>query len=172
MADFNLVTSRLATGAAVTSDADVLALKDARITHIIDCRDDVDDAPLLNRDGLFHYVWNGVPDDGNRKEPWWFLRSIQFAVPALAQSGTVIYAHCHAGVNRGPSTAYAIMLALGWESESAFRQIQQARPKAKIGYAQDALTAMHLLGYPVFTGSPGPDAAIAPADPAHVVPPG
>ena len=108
MADFSFVTERLATGAAITGPADVTALHAAGITHIIDCRAEFSDAPLLATSGMA-YLWNGTEDDGQPKPPAWFAASLVFALPALATAGAKVYAHCAAGVNRGPSTAcYAV----------------------------------------------------------------
>ena len=145
MPDFDFITPRLATGAALSGPADVEALQQAGVTHVIDCRAEFNDAPLLGPN--FQYLWNGVPDDGQPKPASWFQRSIQFALPALALPHVRVYAHCAAGVNRGPSTAYAIMLAEGWIGDAAAALIEQKRPQAKIGYRADADAAIPVLGY-------------------------
>jgi hypothetical protein len=59
--DFDFVTSRLATGTAITGPADVQVLVAAGVTHIIDCRDDFNDAPLLAGNPAISYLWNGGP---------------------------------------------------------------------------------------------------------------
>ncbi len=51
--------------------------------------------------------------------------------------------HCHMGINRGPSMAYACLLVLGWDPIEAMTAIRTARPIAAIGYAEDALDWHH-----------------------------
>ena len=146
MADFSFVTGRLATGAAISSPDDVQALKSAGITHIIDCRAEFDDGQLLASSGLT-YLWNGTDDDGQPKPPAWFAASLAFALPSLAQPHVKVYAHCAAGVNRGPSTAYAILRATGLAADTAAQIIRAARPQVGLRYAGDADTAVTALGY-------------------------
>ena len=149
MADFDFVTPRLATGAAITSIADVDALIAAGVTHVIDCRAEFDDAPLLTANPTILYLWNGVPDDGNPATHGvaWFGKSLQFALPTIAHPGSKVYCHCAAGVNRGPSTAFAIMLACGFTSINAVAIIKAARPVAGIGYQNEAFDSVKQLGY-------------------------
>src|SRR5438132_13324940 len=126
MADYDFITLRLATGAAIVTDRDVEQLVQDRITHIIDCRSEVDDRSLIKGYSQrkigktnprlkteLQYLYNGVPDDNKPKPPEWFGKSIDFALEAFSHHGTRVYVHCAAGVNRGPSTAFAILLALG-----------------------------------------------------------
>jgi hypothetical protein len=147
--DFDFVTARLATGAKLTAPEDVNVLAQPGITHIIDCRDDFNDAPLLANHPNILYLWNGVPDDGRPKPTAWFQKSLAFGLPALAQPKTKLYCHCAAGINRGPSTAYAILIALGLGHREARAMIIAHRPKTIIGvrYADDAEQAITALGY-------------------------
>lgn len=149
MVNFDFVTSRLATGAAITAPADVQALAAAGITHIIDCRNDFNDAPLLASDPAISYLWNGVPDDGNPAThgDTWFSKSLGFALPALSRPRTKVYCHCTAGVNRGPSTAFAIMLASGFTSPDAESAIRAARPVVGLAYKTEAIASVADLGY-------------------------
>ena len=55
----------------------------------------------------------------------------------------VVLVHCHMGVNRGPSMAYAILLALGWDAVEALNAISAARPIAGVIYAGNALSWWH-----------------------------
>lgn len=147
MSDFAFVTARLATGAKVNSDADVQALVDAGITAVIDCRIEFDDTPLLATHPQLLYLWNGTADDGEPKPPQWFEKSLTFALPLLARPQHKVYAHCSAGVNRGPSTAYAILRAFGLSSPIAFNLVKTARPQARIAYSGDADAAIASLDY-------------------------
>ena len=146
MADFSFVTERLATGAAIGSADDVQQLIAAGITHVVDCRAEFDDGQLLASSGL-HYLWNPTQDDGQHKLPEWFGTSLSFALPAIPVVGAKVYAHCAAGVNRGPSTAYCIMRALGWPAAAAEATIRAARPQVGLAYKADADTAIAALGY-------------------------
>lgn len=135
MADFAVVTPRLATGAAVTSAADAQALAAAGITHILDLTDAEDDQPYLAGLGLV-YLWNPTADDGTLKPPSWWDTSLRFAVAAYSSLGTCLYCHCSAGVNRGPSTAYAVMRACwGLGGDAAQTMIRQVRPQVGLAYA-------------------------------------
>lgn len=149
MIDFAFVTTRLATGAGINSADDVSALVSARIHAVIDCRDDFDDGALLARHPEVAYLWNPTADDGQPKPTSWFQRSLDFALPLFAKPNMRVYCHCAAGINRGPSTAYAIMLALGWVGVFALNQIRLKRPQCVVGirYSDDAERAVKELGY-------------------------
>jgi len=54
-----------------------------------------------------------------------------------------VLVHCHMGVNRGPSMAFAILLGLGHDPVEALRAIRSARPIAAILYAEDAISWWH-----------------------------
>lgn len=144
--DFTFVTPRLATGARITAATDAQELLTAGITHIIDCRAEFDDSPMLASLGV-HYLWNGTYDDGSAKPVSWFAKSLKFALPAFAHPHDKVYAHCAAGINRGPSTAYALMRALGWSAQSAADTIRAARPQVGLRYAPDADKAIVALKY-------------------------
>ena len=146
MTDFAFVTARLATGAAISSAADAQQLITAGVTGIIDCRAEQDDTPFLAGLGAA-YLWNPTADDGITKPPSWFQASLMFALPLLAQPRQKVYAHCAAGVNRGPSTAMCIMMALGWTAGAAEAQIRAARPQVGLAYKADAIAAITALGY-------------------------
>jgi dual specificity phosphatase 3 len=141
----NFVTARLATGAALNGLPDVDALAAVGITHVIDCRAEFDDGALLAQ--RFHYIYAPTADDGQPKPPAWFELGIVFALQALSQPRNRVYAHCAAGVNRGPSMCYAIMRAFGWPAADALSTIKTARPVAQVRYSGDADAAIASLGY-------------------------
>jgi hypothetical protein len=147
MADFDFVTPRLATGAAVSSVADVDQLVAAGITVIIDCRGEFDDASLLATHPDLLYIWDGTPDDGQTKPPEWFEKGLKVALPALAQPLEKVYCHCAAGINRGPSMCAAIMMAWGLSPALTEQLIRQARPQVGLRYLPDAIAAVAALGY-------------------------
>ncbi len=149
MADFTFITSRIATGAAISSADDVAQLVAAGVTHVIDCAAELmaTDGALLSAEPGFVYLPNGVLDDGQSKPPAWFGHSIEFALDALATPGHRVYSHCAAGVNRGPSTAYAILRSLGISAASAEAMIRAVRPQVGLAYKADADAAVTALGY-------------------------
>jgi dual specificity phosphatase 3 len=147
MSDFSFVTSRIATGAALSGPEDVAALAVSGITHVVDCRAEFDDAPLFG-EGPMLYLWNGTADDGQPKEPGWFAKSLVFAMPALGSfPNSKILFHSSAGVNRGPSTAYAVLRALGLSPALSEALIRKARPQVGLAYMRDADRAVAALGY-------------------------
>jgi protein-tyrosine phosphatase len=145
--DYDWVTTRLATGAALSSPLDAQQLADAGVTHIVDVTDAGADTPYFAALPGVQLLWNPTADDGQVKPPSWFQTSLAFAMPALAQPGNKVYAHCSAGVNRGPSTCYAIMLASGFTAADAEAEIRAARPIVNIAYKGDADVAVPQLGY-------------------------
>lgn len=147
MADFNFITTRLATGAALQGPEDVADLAVAGITDVIDCRAEFDDAPLFAKVKRIHYLWDGTADDGEPKPPLWFSKGIEFGLAALARPKRKVYCHCAAGVNRGPSMAYAILRSMGFSSVEASTLIRSVRPQVGIRYAPDADKAVVALGY-------------------------
>jgi len=147
MADFSQILPRLYTGAALQGPSDVLAISAAHIDTVIDCRDDFDDTALFATDPAVSVLWNGTADDGQPKAPEWFGKSVDYALHALSQPHHRVLCHCAAGVNRGPSTALAVMLALGFSTETAESLIRAARPQVGLAYKADAIAAIQSLGY-------------------------
>lgn len=141
----NFITARLATGGALTAAGDVDILAAAGITHVIDCRAEFDDGPLLAQ--RFHYLYDPTLDDGQPKPASWFQPGIAFALQALSLATNRVYAHCAAGINRGPSMCYAIMRAFGWPATDALNTIKAGRPKALVAYSVSADQAIVSLGY-------------------------
>jgi protein-tyrosine phosphatase len=68
----------------------------------------------------------------------------EFALEAMQDGRARVLAHCHMGINRGPSAGYAILLAQGWDPIEALDAIRSVRPVAIIDYARDALAWHHL----------------------------
>lgn len=117
---------------------------DAGVTHIIDCRMEWSDEEVVaaHAPGVA-YLHHGVDDAGQRMPDWWFDEGVAFALDALARPGTKVFAHCHMGINRGPSMAYAILLAQDIDPIDALDAIRAARSIAAVGYAEDALDWHH-----------------------------
>lgn len=117
----------------------LLGWRDVGITHIVDNRQECSDEQLVDVVAPdIAYLHAGVDDAGQRMPDSWFERTTRFALDALAADGVVLL-HCHMGINRGPSAAYATLLTLGWDAVEAIDLIRSRRPKAAVGYAEDAL---------------------------------
>ena len=71
-----------------------------------------------------------------------FDAAVEAARRAREDGGRVLV-HCHMGVNRGPSAAYAVLLDRGWDAVEAFEHVTSRRPQAQAAYAEDALRAHH-----------------------------
>src|SRR5438552_5347605 len=104
--DYTFITARLATGGGIATATDVEALAEAGVTAIIDVTDAEDDTSALAGHPDILYCYNPTADDGSSKDSSWFAKSLTFGLPIFAIPHARIYAHCSAGVNRGPSTAY------------------------------------------------------------------
>lgn len=149
VANVSRVTNWLWTGGDVRPDpddavVDVRALRDAGITHVLDCRVEwTDEALFAVLAPEVTYLHHGVDDAGDAQPDWWFDLGVGFAVAALAEPDSQILVHCHMGINRGPTMAYAILLALEWDPIEALDAIRTARPIAAVGYAEDALDWHH-----------------------------
>ncbi len=147
MQDISQVTDRVWTGGDLPSHLGEHQMADAvdelrvlGITHIIDNRLEWSDEDFVRSHAPeMGYVWNPQDDAGQAMPDSWFERGVGAALGALAQEGTAVLAHCHMGINRGPSMAFAILLALGHSPVRALAAIRHARPIASIGYSLDAL---------------------------------
>jgi predicted protein tyrosine phosphatase len=145
--DISEISSRLAVGAAPVDEGFVQALIANGVTHIVDVTDASDDTSLLTSHPSIKYLYNPTADDGSHKPPEWFARSLAFALPMFAEPHTRLYVHCSSGVNRGPSTAFAILRALGWTDEAAYALLKSKRPPVNVAYRADANAAITALGY-------------------------
>ncbi len=113
-------------------------LVDAGITHVLDVRQECDDADLWACIPEIAYRWDGIDDAGQRIPASWFEGTVSWCLDAI-DAGGVVLTHCHMGINRGPSAGFAVLLGLGWEPVEALAAIRAARPIAHIWYAEDAL---------------------------------
>lgn len=149
---FDFITARVATGQMLEDKKDVDKVVDAGITHVIDLRANDKDAEdedrlLLANHPVIHFLWNPAKDDGKPKPAEWFAQSIEFALDALSRPETKVLAHCHGGKNRGPSTALAILVALGLDPSYVEGTMRTVRPVVELAYKADAIAAVHELGY-------------------------
>jgi hypothetical protein len=158
VANISYVAGRVWTGGDLPSHlsdeamlADLAAIQRAGITHILDNRIECSDEAFVEAHApKVNYFWNGQDDAGQAMPDGWFWDGVDFALEALADPDAQVLAHCHMGINRGPSMAFAILLATGMSPVPALTAIRQARPIAAIAYADDALDWWHrMTGTPV-----------------------
>jgi hypothetical protein len=144
-ANLHFVTPTLAVGGDLEPRlaADQLADIDALgITHIIDCRIEWSDELFVARQAPhLGYLHHGMDDAGQDVPGAWFDAAMAWI--AAAGPDAVVLTHCHMGINRGPSLAFAVLLHRGWDPIEAIAAIRAARPIANVWYAADALTWHH-----------------------------
>ncbi|GAB3089171.1 protein-tyrosine phosphatase family protein [Nocardioides zeae] len=136
--DFLLVGGDLATD-EVRALAQADELTAAGVTHVLDARAEAADGDVWEAFPGVTYHWDGIEDAGQPVGRAWFDAVATFARTALAAPGARLLTHCHLGVNRGPSAAYAVLLDRGWDPVDALDAIRGARPVAAVAYADDAL---------------------------------
>jgi len=143
------LTDTLATGGDFDYDAAVAAaqlqdLLNQQVGVVIDCRVEADDSAIWANYPEVEYF--RLPEDdyyGHHIPARHFDNAVQIARTAQAD-GKKVFTHCHMGVNRGATTAFAILLDRGMSAEDAFDLIRARRPIAGLYYAEDALRA-HLV---------------------------
>ena len=125
--DMTWVTGRIAVGGGIWNAANMAAVAQAGVTHIINMQVEFDDTGLAEPYGI-EVLWNGVDDDFQPKPVEVFRRGVEFALAALDRPGTKLYIHCAAGVHRAPMMALALLCALNWNLGEAIRLIEVRRP--------------------------------------------
>lgn len=149
VANAHFVTERLVVGGDLdVFDADLASrqlaeLVGAGVTHVVDCRFELDDAETWAQVPGVGYRRFPVDDAGQRIPPAWFEAGVTHVLDALSDPDAVVLTHCHMGVNRGPSMGFAVLLGLGCDPVSAIDAIRTARPIANVYYAEDALAWHH-----------------------------
>ena len=139
MANITRLTEILWTGGDLPEDEEVAAdhigdWRDAGIGTVIDCRFEWSDEDLVRAIAPeIHYVQVGIDDAGQRIPPAWFDEVLAAASTAADDGGGVLV-HCHMGINRGPSAAYALLLADGHDPVGAIDLIRTRRPIAAVDY--------------------------------------
>jgi dual specificity phosphatase 3 len=151
VANISRITDRVLTGGDLPVHIgpgamllDLRQLEAEGVTHIVDNRSEWSDQDFVARYApRIRYLHNGQDDRGQRMPDSWFDRGVDFALSGLASPGTSVLAHCHMGVNRGPSMAFAILLAQRLDPVVALDAIRTARPIVALAYAADALDWWH-----------------------------
>lgn len=114
-------------------------LTDAGIDSIIDCRIERDDIDwVAAAKAQIDYLSIGVEDAGFVMPDDWFDDGVTYALEQIS-GGHVVLSHCQAGINRGPSMGFAVLVAQGWDPIEALTLIRDRRPIARIAYAEQAI---------------------------------
>jgi dual specificity phosphatase 3 len=111
------------------------------VTDVLDVRAECSDENFVGKHQP-HMKYNhlGVHDDGAPRDPLWFAAGVKVTLDAFARSSdSKVLIHCHMGINRAPSMAYAVLLAQGVDCVKALDIIRSSRPMAQIIYADSAL---------------------------------
>ncbi len=148
VANAHFVTPFLAVGGDLPFDNELARahaddLVGAGITHVLDVRQEADDAWFWSELGGVTYRWAGIDDVGQLVPAAWFEDVVTWALEELADRTARLLTHCHMGINRGPSVGFAVLLATGWDPVTAIAAIRRARPIAHVWYAEDALRWHH-----------------------------
>jgi hypothetical protein len=149
VANADFVTDRLLVGGdldvfdAELAGRQLAELVDAGVTHVVDCRFELDDAESWAQVPGVSYRRFPVDDAGQRIPPAWFEQAVTHVLEAMRSDGSVVLTHCHMGVNRGPSLGFAVLLGLGWDPVDAIDAIRSVRDIANVYYAEDALEWHH-----------------------------
>jgi dual specificity phosphatase 3 len=150
LANASFVTPRLAVGGDLDQWDDALAhcqlgeLLGNGVTHVVDVRIEADDRAFVERvTDRVSYRWHGMDDLGQKVPAEWFEEGVAWVEEALSDPDAVVLAHCHMGINRGPSLGFAVLLSQGWDPVEAIDAIRTARPIAAVAYAEDALRWHH-----------------------------
>ncbi|MFM7064523.1 MAG: hypothetical protein ACKO04_13690 [Actinomycetes bacterium] len=112
---------------------------DAGAVGIIDCRGEWTDEDLVAVAApQLDYRYLGTDDAGQGQDDEWFEAGLAHYLD-LVQGGGRVVVHCHMGINRGPSMAFALLLATGWGITAALDTVAEARPIVGLIYATDAV---------------------------------
>ena len=110
------------------------------ITDLVDLRAEwTDEDWVLEASPTLKYHHLGVEDRGRPMGGDWFDGGVRIVRDVWERGGTALV-HCHLGVNRAPSMAVAVLVALeGWDLVDAVQYVRELRPVAAAVYAEDAL---------------------------------
>jgi protein-tyrosine phosphatase len=116
---------------------------DEGVTDILDVRGEWSDRDLVAALAPdIRYFYLGTHDDGTTQDQTWYDEGLDIMAATRNTPDARIMVHCHMGVNRGPSMAFAGLLDEGWSVSDALSAIRTARPIAGIIYAESAIAAV------------------------------
>lgn len=144
-ANISWVTDHIAVGGDLAyhlSDAldQMQDIMEQDIELVIDLRQEATDEHMW-RDSNVTYVHLPTDDRFGHHIPAEIFDNAVHEAARVVDGGGKVLLHCHMGINRGPSAAYAVLLHYGYDVVDAFDLIRSKRPEAAIAYAMDALFA-------------------------------
>lgn len=148
-ANVSRLTDTLWTGGDLPSDrnaavARIRIWQTLGIRRVVDCRIEWTDQALVTEIAPeIEYLYAGVDDAGQVMPDSWFTTITDFAARDTGSGDDGLLVHCHMGINRGPSGAYAVLLSRGIDPVEAIDLIRGNRPIAAVSYAEDALAWWH-----------------------------
>ena len=133
------IGGELARGNRTRATKQLNELTDAGINSIIDCRIEWDDMDWVTEaKAQIDYLSIGVEDAGFLMPDEWWVEGTTYALDQISDH-RVVLSHCQAGINRGPSMGFAILIAQEWDPIEALNLIKDRRPIARIAYAEQAM---------------------------------
>jgi hypothetical protein len=108
------------------------------VSHVLDVREERDDSAFIREHSTIVPHWLGIDDHWSAVSDHWFESVAFIGESVLRDESARLLVHCHMGVNRGPSAAFALLLSRGWEATEALAAIRAARPFAGILYGPEA----------------------------------
>ena len=147
-ANVSVVTDRILIGGDIShvpelAARQVVELRKFGVTHVAECRIEWSDADIWEQVPDVNYLHHGMDDAGQAVPDSWFSAGVRFLQAGLHQTDGIVLAHCHMGINRGPSLGLALLLTESWEIVEAMDAIRAARPIAHVWYAEQALAWHH-----------------------------
>lgn len=144
-ANISWITDTLATGGDLSFDPAVAALQveeivDSGIEMVIDCRAEDNDDWIWDEAGI-NYLHLPTDDHAEHHIPVELFNRAVVEARHHIDAGEKVLIHCHMGINRAPSVAYAVLLDLDMDPVKAFDLIREKRVCAAVYYAVDALEA-------------------------------
>lgn len=145
--NFDWVLPWLATGGDLGFHPDTMIeraryIANSGFGYVVDLREEADDEELWEALGA-DLTYTHVPTDdriGHHIPAHVFDTVVGIGRIARHQDVPMLV-HCHMGINRGPSAAFAVLLDVGYRREVAYNMVSAARPEAGLYYAMDAYKA-------------------------------
>lgn len=138
---WDFITERIALGGEFQAQQDVTDLRNAGITHVINCREVCD--PKYVEDSLVVY-WPSprLPDNGKLRTPEFFKSAGDWWSSMMWDHSKKLYVHCHAGMNRSASMVYYILRLMGIKPKDARHLIVANRPLDMAGAWSDNILGL------------------------------
>ncbi len=114
---------------------------DVGVQLIVDVRSECNDRRRVAEiHPEIEYLHAPTHDHGGLQPDEWFDSAVDHVIGVLESDPlAAVLIHCHMGVNRAPSMAMAVLMALGSTAVDALDSIRSARPISAVLYADQAV---------------------------------